>query len=37
MLPDDQAVVAFVVTVFVAFSAIMAYASYLGARLTQDS
>jgi hypothetical protein len=31
MQPGDQAVVAFVVAVFIIFSAAMAYATYLGA------
>jgi hypothetical protein len=32
MQPGDQAIVAFVVAVFVIFSAVMAYATYLSAR-----
>lgn len=36
MQPGDEAIIAFVVTVFVAFSALMAYASYLGSLLSKD-
>lgn len=37
MQPEDQAIVAFIVAVFVIFSAAMAYASSLSARQDRDS
>jgi len=37
MQPEDQAIIAFIVAVFVIFSAAMAYASSLSARQDRDS